>query len=216
MGLEHDEMVRLYGPWAGRTPEDAAGLFHGYHGLWWMAGGWSLEAFTGVSRRHDDCDPCVLRAELPLLRRHLAGRLDIWTATNGSLRPLLPDEGPAAAASEVLPEDAVQVWTRRSGSDPWEFDILLAPGDRGTWVYRRDPRLAMPMSDALWERDGIRYLQPQIQLLYKARGLRPKDWVDFESTLPFLDDRQRTWLVEALRATLPEHPWLTRLTVGNG
>jgi hypothetical protein len=78
VGLEHDELVRLYGPWAGRTPRDAAALFHGYDGLWWMAGGWSLEAFTGASRRHDDCDPCVLRTELPLLRHHLAGRLDLW------------------------------------------------------------------------------------------------------------------------------------------
>ena len=211
MALEHDELVRLYGRWAGRTPGDAAALLDGYEGLWWIAGGWSLEAFGGISRRHDDCDPCVLRTDLPLLRRHLAGRLDIWAASNGALWPLLPDERPAAAAAEVLPEGCDQVWTRRSGSDPWEFDILLAPGDRATWVYRRDPRLTMPMSDALWERHGIRYLQPQIQLLHKARGLRPKDWSDFELTLPFLDDCRRGWLADALRTTLPQHPWLARL-----
>ncbi len=211
MDLGHEEMVRLYGPWARRTPDHVAKLFEGYSGLWWVAGGWSLEAFTGVSRRHDDCDPTVLRAELPLLRRHLCGRFDVWAATNGSLWPLRPDERPTAAAADVLPEGCNQVWTRPSASDPWEFDILLAPGDTETWVYRRDPTLTMPMRDALWERRGIRYLQPQIQLLYKAPGLRQKDWADFQSTLPFLDAHQRGWLVDALQATLPDHPWLPRV-----
>lgn len=135
----HDEMVRLYGRWAGRTPEDVVGLLETYPGHWWVAGGWSLEAFTSVTRTHDDCDPSVLRAELPLLRRHLAGRLDLWSASRGSLRPLLPDDRPGADAAEVLPEGCSQVWTRASAADPWEFDILLAPGDAGTWVYRRDP-----------------------------------------------------------------------------
>lgn len=67
------------------------------------------------------------------------------------------------------------------------------------------------MTEALWERDGIRYLQPQIQLLYKAAGLRHKHWADSESTLPFLDTHRRGWLRDALQTTLPNHPWLPRL-----
>lgn len=67
------------------------------------------------------------------------------------------------------------------------------------------------MSDALWERDGIRFLQPEIQLLYKAEGLRAKDETDFVATMPFLDRRRRAWLSAALEKTLPAHPWLDRL-----
>lgn len=209
--LRKDEFERLYGPWAGLTPADVAALFDGYPGVWWVAGGWALEAFTGVSREHEDTDASVLRSDLALLRRHLAGRLDVWTAAGGALRPLLPGDAPDGAADDVLPQGCGQVWTRRAATEPWELDILLAPGSAQEWVYKRDLSLRMPMADALWERDGISYLQPEIQLLYKAKGLRAKDQVDFDNTLPHLDGRRRAWLSAALERTLPGHPWLTDL-----
>jgi hypothetical protein len=209
--LGKDEFKRLYGPRAGRTPTDVTSLFDGYPGVWWVAGGWALEAFTGVSREHEDIDVSVLRADLPLLRKHLAGKLDVWTAAAGALRPLLPEEAPDAAPDAVLPPGCDQVWTRPAAMRPWEFDILLAPGSAEEWVYRRDESLRMPMCDALWERDGIRYLHPEIQLLYKAKGLRRKDQLDFDSALPHLNERRRTWLRAALDLTLPGHPWVTAL-----
>lgn len=202
--LNSTELTRLYGRWAGRTPQDVVDLFTGYPGMWWIAGGWAVQAFTGIERPHADIDPSVLRSDLPALSAHLAGRLDVWAATDGALRPLLPDDG-------VLPHGCGNVWTRRSGSDPWEYDILLVPGTPSTWVYKRDPTIAMPMADALWELDGVRYLQPEIQLLYKARSLRPKDQADFEAVLPLLDYQRRDWLRAALVTTLPGHPWLARL-----
>lgn len=33
--LDHEEIVRLYGPWVSRTPQDAAALFEGYGDVWW-------------------------------------------------------------------------------------------------------------------------------------------------------------------------------------
>lgn len=209
--LTKTEMERLYGPWAAHTPRDVAELFVHYPGVWWVAGGWALEMFTGVGRAHEDTDASVLRTDLPLLRAHLAGTLDVWTAADGALRPLLPDERPEAEAEEVLPVGCGQVWTRRTAMAPWEFDILLAPGSSEEWVYKRDESLRMPMDQALWVQDGISYLQPEIQLLYKAKGLRPKDRVDFDTTLPHLDDRRRGWLRESLRRTLPGHPWIRQL-----
>ena len=209
--LSAAELHRLYGPWAGRTPEDVAELFDGYPGLWWVAGGWAVEAFTGVTREHEDTDPSVLRADLPLLRRHLAGRLDVWTAADGALRPLLPGDDPDAGPDDVLPRGCGQVWTRRAATQPWEYDILLAPGSAEEWVHKRDESIRMPMRDALWVRDGIRYLQPEIQLLHKAKGLRAKDQLDFDTTLPSLDERRRVWLRDALERTLPGHPWAARL-----
>ena len=209
--LDHDAFGRLYGEWAPRTPEDVKALFAGYPGTWWLAGGWALEAFTGVARPHDDIDPSVLRCELPLFRRHLAGRLDVWTATRGAMSPLLPDADPDGSAEEVLPEGCGQVWTRPSAADPWEYDILVVPGTPKEWVYRRDCSVRLPLADALWSRDGIAYLQPEIQLLYKAQGLRPKDQADFDATLPHLDARRRGWLRDALGARLPGHPWLAAL-----
>jgi hypothetical protein len=181
-----------------------AELFVGYPGTWWVAGGWALQAFTGVERQHGDIDPSVLRSDIQVLSTHLAGRLDMWTATDGALRPFLPGD-------HVLPNACNGVWTRRSALDPWEYDILLAPGTPDAWVYRRDPTITMPMADALWERAGVHYLQPEIQLLYKAAGMRPKDQADFEATLPLFDQERRSWLLEGLVMTHPGHPWIGSL-----
>src|SRR5262245_38027537 len=112
--LDPEGFAALYGPWASRTPADAASVFSGYPGTWWIAGGWALEAFTGSARRHDDIDPCVLHCELPLVRAHLADRFHLWTATRGALAPLLPDDNPNGSAEHVLPEGCGQFWARRS------------------------------------------------------------------------------------------------------
>lgn len=202
----------LYGAWSHRTPDDVAQLFRGYPGTWWIAEGWALQAFTGQPRAHDDIDPSVLRAELPLLRVHLAGRLHLWTATRGALAPLLPDDHPGGSADEVLPEGCGQVWTRRSATDNWEYDVLLAPGTPEEWIYKRDQSIRLPMAEALWQRKDIPYLQPEIQLLYKAAGLRDKDQADLKATLPHLDARRRSWLRDALVETAGEqHPWIEEL-----
>lgn len=210
--LSSEEIARLYGGWAGRTPTDAAKLFADYPGTWWVAAGWALEAFTGVQRHHADLDLSVLRGELPLLRAHLAGRLDVWTASSGALFPLLPDDDPDAAPDDILPTDCEQVWVRPSAFEPWEYDIQLAPGDSELWIYKRDHRIRMPLTDALWERGGVRYMRPDIQLLYKARGLRDKDQADFTATLPYLDAEQRDWLRASLTRTIPGHPWIAALS----
>lgn len=211
MIVNEDEFEALYGRWASRTPADAARLFVGYTGLWWIAGGWALEAFTGVRRHHEDLDPSVLGSELPLLRRHLAGRMHLWSASSGALKPLRPEDQPDGSPDDILPEGTHQLWTRRNADHEWEYDMLLSPGTTDEWIYRRDETIRMPMSDALWESDGIRYLQPEIQLLYKARGRRAKDESDFIATLPYLDQERRLWLRTALERTIPDHTWLRGL-----
>ena len=202
--LDHDEIVRLYGPWLSRTPEDAAELFAGYPGPWWVAGGWAIEAFTGRHRPHGDLDPSIPRADLPLLLDHLAGRLDVWAADNGTLRPLLHrDDGVA--------DECENVWLRASGGEPWQFDVILMHTTPERWTFKRDHRIGLPFEQILWRRDGITYLRPEIQLLHKARGLRPQDQADFDSCAPLLPEDARAWLREALGLAHPGHPWLAAL-----
>lgn len=204
--LDKDEFTRLYGAWKAHTPEAVAELFDGYSGLWWVAGGWAIEAFTGIPREHEDTDAGVLLCELDLLRSHLDKHgLDVWAASSGSLTPVLPGE------PMDVPGGTNQVWTRRSAADPWEFDLMLSPGTPETWAYRRDPSITLPMDEALWWADGIRYLRPEIQLLYKAKSRRPKDEADFRAAAPRLEPARREWLRDALARTIPGHPWITDL-----
>lgn len=80
-----------------------------------------------------------------------------------------------------------------------------------TWTFKRDARISLPTEAVLWTRDGIAYLRPEVQLLHKANGLRPKDQADFEACLPCLDTTARQWLKHALGIAHPGHPWLVEL-----
>lgn len=56
--------------------------------------------------------------------------------------------------------------------------------------------------------EGIPYLAPELQLLYKSTGLRSKDDVDAAEVIPSLDARQRDLLSRLLESA---HPWQRRL-----
>jgi len=200
------EMRALYGEWAPRDVRDAAALMAGFDGDWWVAGGWALEAFTGVEREHDDLDLAILRADLPAFRDHVRGRFHVWAAFEGALKPVLPD-GP-----DELPAGCGQVWLRPEAGSPWEYDVLLNPGSAGEWVNRRVPQMTLPLEDATWAGPGgVRCLNPEVVLLFKAKHLRAKDRADFAAALPLLGEDQRAWLGQALAWAHPGHEWLVRL-----
>ncbi|ACV06052.1 hypothetical protein I6I18_02825 [Kytococcus sedentarius] len=212
--MDEAELLAWYGDWTRRAPRDIAALFEGYGGSWWVAGGWAIQAFSGVERAHGDIDPSALAAELPALRRHLSAQgYHAWCAVGGALHPLLPEASPDGGP-EVLPAGCGQLWLRRDAQSPWEYDLLLSPGTPEEWVYKRDDRIRVPVTDALWERDGVRYLQPHLQLLLKAPGDRPKDRADLAACLPRLSGAQRRWLRDALALAHPDHPWLEQVTAG--
>ncbi|QDP98859.1 hypothetical protein FOE78_16405 [Microlunatus elymi] len=187
-------------------------MMAGYPGHWWIAGGWAIEAFTGVPRPHGDLDLSIPRTELPLFRRYLAGRIDLWAADQETLRILLPGD----IGEDDLPDSCENVWARDGGGNPWEYDTILMSTSlistgADIWVYKRDPRVRRPIDEILWSRDKINYLRPEIQLLHKARGLRTKDQRDFDVALPLLSVQDQRWLRDALALTVPGHPWIDRL-----
>jgi hypothetical protein len=202
--LDHDEVVRLYGPWRARTPEDAAALFDGYAGRWWIAGGWAIEAFTDIPRPHDDIDPSIPRPDVAALSEYLKGRLDVWQADDGALRPLVDQR-------DLQSENCENLWLRPSGADPWEYDVKVMHATSDTWTYKRDDRISLALDEIGWERAGITYLRPEIQLLHKAPGLRPKDQADFDACVSLLEPGARAWLRAVLTIAHPSHPWLSRL-----
>lgn len=199
-------LTRLYGPWRGRTPAEAAALLDGYDGPWWIAGGWAIESFTGVAREHVDLDVSVQRHDAAALRAHVAGRMDVWAADRGTLRPLVEPDGAA------VPGTCSNLWLRPSGAEPWEYDVVLMDVSESVWTYKRDDRIRRPLADIVRLDDGIRYLRPEVQLLHKAPGRRPKDEADLAACLPLLGPDSRRWLREAIRTAHPGHPWIGSLT----
>jgi hypothetical protein len=138
------------------------------------------------------------------LHDHVSGRLDVWQADDGALRPLVNRD-------DVLSRTCGNLWLRPSGADPWEFDVILMDATSATWTYKRDARISLPVDEILWNRDGIPYLRPEVQLLHKAPALRPKDQADFDACLPLLEPAPRDWLRAAVSIAHPRHPWLSHL-----
>lgn len=192
------------GRWEAFEPGEMAGLLADFDSPWWIAGGWAIDLFAGrTTREHDDVDIELPRDALV----GLATLLDGWEmlfAHSGSLYPWRP--------TESVPDEMHGLWCRPDPGSPWRFQILLARVDDGVWHYRRDPRVTRQVDEIGFRTaDGWPVIAPEIQLLYKAARVRPKDQRDLEIALPLLSGVQREWLKSALETWSPDHEWLVRL-----
>jgi hypothetical protein len=196
---------RWYGRWEPLDPAGLGAFMAGFPRPWWIVGGWSIDAFTGAPREHEDVDLSILACDIPALREHVGDAWNLWSMDAGTMRPL-DDRFPVV----LNPES--QIWVRRSAVDPWIIDLPITPDRDGLWTSKRDPDHVVPLDDATWvAADGLRYLRPEITLLYKALPHRPKDDRDLAVTWPLLDEGRQAWLRESVRRLYPDHPWLERM-----
>ena len=192
-------------PWNPLSPAEDADLFAELRVPWWIAGGWAIDLFLGYpTRAHDDIDVQILR-DNQLTIQDMLTSWDLHAADPpGTLRPW--------QRGEVLPPQVHDIWCRPDPASPWTLQLMLADTEDERWVYRRDGRINRPLSSLTRRsKEGIPYLAPEIQLLFKARNPRPKDERDFAKALPYLGDEARNWLAESLRTCHPDSPWLSRL-----
>ena len=180
------------------STDEAVTLFAPAPFRWWIAGGHALDAHLHRAwRAHGDLDIGICRHDAPALAEILAG-WDIHRAAAGRLSPW--DGGPLSA--DRAPNN---LWCRRSPDGPWCLDVTLGAGDDRSWIYRRDPTIQRPWDEAvLTGHDGVPYLAPELQLLFKSTGGRPKDDLDAAEVLPALDPTRRTWVADHLPA---DHRW---------
>jgi hypothetical protein len=203
---EDEEFFRRYGPWAPLDPDGLVDFMAGLDRPWWIVGGWSIEAFTGVRREHEDVDLSLLACDLGAFREHVGDRWHLWSNHGGTLRPF-DDRHP-----EVL-DVRSQVWVRRSALDPWIIDLVITPDRDGLWTSKRDPDHVAPLDDVTWVDDGgVRWLRPEVTLLYKAALHRPKDDRDLAVTWPLLGAAAQEWLRGSVERLYPQHAWLQRMT----
>ena len=197
-------MRQELGTWKAAEPSSAATWLARAKVPWWIAGGWALDLFLKqVTRVHADLDVGVLRRDT----RDVLEALPEWEhfeARDGTLTRL---------RSGVVPSVEVHsLWCRPAGSKSWALEIMLDESDREFWLFRREPSIRRPLSTLIQtDTSGIRYLAPEIQLLYKAKALRSHDQADFERVVTKLNTEARTWLRDSLVKTSPGHSWLTVL-----
>jgi len=199
------------GRWQPWNPYEVAAFFANLPVPWWIAGGWAIDLFLGrQTREHEDIDVLLLRRD-NLAVRALLGLWDVQAA----LPPPRDETWPFRPwrRNEALDETIHDVWCRPDAMQPWAIQLMIADTRDGLWLFRRMPTISRSVA-TIGETtpEGVPYLAPEIQLLYKARGLRPKDEADFWQTLPALSRDRRVWLRETLLQAHPHHPWLDPLT----
>ena len=173
-------------------------------GPWWIAGGWSLDLFLGsVTRAHKDLDIGILRKNAAMVTAALPDWV-FFEAKGGVLSPFVSGTEPRAEVNSL--------WCKRVEATQWELELMLDEADGGFWIFRRDRKISYPLSNAIRRNpEGIPYLAPEIQLLYKARAPRPQDQADFDRVAPHLADEARTWLLDSLMSMDREHIWISML-----
>jgi Aminoglycoside-2''-adenylyltransferase len=189
--------------WQPISPYELFALLKGITIPWWIAGGWALDFFIGhQTRMHDDIDILVLRSDQQVLHQYLKN-WDLQACNPpGSLR--------IWKENEYLNADVNNVWCRKKSTSPWCFQIMLMDSEGEYWVFRRHERVKGLIADiGKITSDGIPYLRPEIQLLFKATGsLREKDIFDFKQVITHLDKSAISWLKYNLSLVSPGHQWL--------
>ncbi|NUO89456.1 MAG: hypothetical protein HOQ18_01285 [Dermatophilaceae bacterium] len=115
------------------------------------------------------------------------------------------------APGRDLPDSAGQVWVRQHALAPWSCEFLLNADADGLWQSKRDPSFSAPLETVTWERDGVRYLAPEIVLCHKVATGRPKDDDDLAAALPRLSPEQHAFLAEFVHTHAPGHAWAALL-----
>jgi hypothetical protein len=191
-------MANHLGPWEPLDLSEVARLFEEWPARWWISGGVALELHLGRSwRSHGDSDVSILRDDAPALR----WLLEDWSIQVAASGILTQWDG----SVPVVEDEQNNMWCRKAQDHPWCLDVTISDGDRECWIYRRNPTIRVPWAGAvLLSEQGIPYLSPELQLLFKSKNNRTKDDKDAAEVIPALNGEQQHWL----RALLPrDHPW---------
>ncbi|HXH77525.1 nucleotidyltransferase domain-containing protein [Nocardioides sp.] len=199
--LAPEEFDRWYGGWDPLDPTTIAAFMDRFDRPWWVIGGWSIEAFTGVPRQHEDMDISILSSDVEEFRLFLDDRYTPWNVDDGWFRPF------DARFTDVRPDS--QVWVRRDAQSPWILDVPFTPDTDGRWTNKRHLAHTEDVDDVTWVApDGLRYARPEVTLMFKAAQSREKDRQDAEVALPMLDAGARRWLSDAIARFAPHHEWV--------
>jgi aminoglycoside-2''-adenylyltransferase len=190
--------------WRSATPIEVLEWLSPLSAPWWIAGGWALDLFVGqVTRPHGDIDVGIFRRDAQGTCATLS-EWEFFEARAGALTQINIGTAPRAAVNSL--------WCRRRGEAEWAFELMLDEGGSDQWTFRRDHKIGRPLEIAIRRSpDGIPYLAPEIQLLYKSKAVRSNDQIDFDRVVCRLDRDARAWLRTSIEGMDPSHTWLSKL-----
>jgi hypothetical protein len=190
--------------WRRTSPVEIQGWLYILPVPWWIAGGWALDLFLGeATRPHADTDVGIFRRDI-LEACATLPEWEFFEARAGALTRLENRTAPR--------KDVNSLWCRRTSQFEWAFELMLDECRDDGWVFRRDPSIQRSLDLAIRRTaEGLPYLAPEIQLLYKSKEMRPRDQTDFHNVSGQLDRDARAWLRNSIAKIAPDHPWLSAL-----
>lgn len=199
---------------------------------WFVSGGWAIDVHLGrVTRARGDLDISIPHADrLACIEFFLSQGWQVEGKLGGGFKTI-------QALSDY--EDAIHYfWSFPKGADfigefkdeggnrridyrrdtQAELDYIEVFFDRienGYFIYRREPGIKRRQAQAILEKEGVRYLAPEVVLLFKSTHLSEKNHRDLNVVRDSLDQHARAWLVDAMwRIYEDSHPWLAKFQDG--
>lgn len=185
-------------------PLKVAAVMRGFAPDWFVAGGWAVDLYLGeVTRTHADIEVAVFRKDQAALHDCLDGWL---------LRKVVGGELSAWRRGEWLEPPVHEIHCLKEDAEPPRLEVLLNETRGDEWVYRRNEKVTRPLAELhLSSNTGVRFLSPEVVLLYKSKNPGDKDEQDFAAVLSRLDAARTRWLRDAIAASHPTHHWLRKL-----
>ena len=183
-------------------PEIVQSLMCGFKPNWFIAGGWAIDLFLGrQTREHSDIEIAIFRQDQIALQNYLSD-WNLQIAGSGKLSEWKKGE------YLELPLHAIHCFNE--SAELSFLEVLLNECENGVWQFRRNRKITKPIPELYLTSDsGIRFLCPEVILLYKSKAPREKDEQDFSIVLGHLSKESKKWLKNALAVCYLKHRWLS-------
>lgn len=176
----------------------------GFQPDWFVAGGWAIDLFLeNETRPHEDIEIAIFRRDQSALHNYLRG-WHLQKVENG----ILSDWN----SNEFLELPIFEIHCFNEKKQLSRFEVLLNETNGKEWIFRRNEIITKPLSELHSESNyGIKFLRPEVVLLYKSKNPREKDEHDFLAAVNYLDNESKKWLRNALTICYSQHKWLQSL-----
>jgi hypothetical protein len=197
---------------------------------WFVAGGWAIDIYLNqVTRERCDLDISVSYSDrLNAINFFLGKDWQIEGKLFGGFKTLYSPSDynenihyfwsfPRGAAfiSEFVDEGGNRriAYNRKTQRELDYIEVFFDRIEDGQFIYRREPQLKRYINEAILERDGIKYLAPELVLLFKSNSLTEKNLQDFAIAICSLDVEAKSWLAASLLLLYGNsHIWLKQLS----
>jgi hypothetical protein len=176
----------------------------GFKSDWFIAAGWAIDLYLEKeTRQHEDIEIAIFREDQIALQNYLEGWI-LKKVVNSTLSEWKQNE------HLKLPIHEIHCFKENDESQ--SLEVLLNEIDGERWLFRRNLKITKPRSKLyLTFKLGMKFLCPEIVLLYKSKNPRTKDEKDFKAVVECLNIESKAWLKNALTICYSEHHWLQRL-----